>query len=342
MNRVETRPLRKNPSWAARFWAVVEYELLSNIRKKKFLGVVLVVFALTTLSLALPVFLHSITKQALTQNPDYVVGSGVGLGGLGFFLFALVTGMDSVSGEFESGTIVTLLTKPVSRTMVFLGKLFTAFINILSAYTVLSIYMAIGGTIIYGPQNNLYLMPISLLADTLSTFVWVSIIMAMGSVSKSSMIASLTGFSIFLGLFIGTPIVSMFSGQTWILNYLPGSGTSGYIIGLKPLTSFTNGMSIYTGTDYISTNLINYILYPSSHVTFYQMGIPTTVPLSMLELYIYVLNAMLFQNYSLVRGVDHLELLSNVVFRSVFVALIYVIVFSFIAWYALRRAQIHE
>ena len=96
----------------------------------------------------------SLTK--LTENRVVVLFVG-----LAVFLFAVVTVMNNISGEFESGTIVPLLTKPVSRTMVFLGKLFATFITLLSVYAILFIYMAVGGTIVYGSQNNLHLLPLS-------------------------------------------------------------------------------------------------------------------------------------------------------------------------------------
>lgn len=312
MNRAEKKRFRTNPKWMTRFWAVVKYELLWNIRKKKVLGVVIVAFALATLSLALPVILSNVANRPLSQNPDYVVGSGAGIGGLGLFLFAVVTVMNSISGEFESGTIVPLLTKPVSRTMVFVGKLFAAFLTLLAAYIVLNAYMAIGGTVVYGPQNNLHLTPIVLLGSVLSTFVWIAIVLAIGSVSKSSMIAALGSFGIFLGLSIGVPIVSRFSEQAWVLTYVPGSGAPGLIKDLEPQ------IPLSTGTDNIATNLINYILYPSSNVTFYKIDFST--PGLLVDLYV--------------------EPLSFVVLRSILVASIYILVFSFVAWYAFRRAQV--
>ena len=198
---------KRNLGWKTRFWAVVKYELLWNIRKKKFLGVIVVAFALATLSLALPVLLSNMIGQPLEQNPDYVISTGAGIGGLGMFLFAVVIVMNSISGEFESGTIVPLLTKPVSRTIVFLGKLFAAFITLLSAYAILFIYMAVGGTIVYGPQNNLHLLPLSLLGTVVSTFVWIAIVLAIGTISKSSLIAALGTFGIFIALTISLSLI---------------------------------------------------------------------------------------------------------------------------------------
>ena len=70
---------RDEPGWTSGFLAVVKYELLWNLRKRKFLGMVLVGFALATLSLAGARILSSLTGQALESNPDYVVTSNLGL-----------------------------------------------------------------------------------------------------------------------------------------------------------------------------------------------------------------------------------------------------------------------
>ena len=321
MNAAKRKGVRTNPTWITRFWAVVKYELLWNIRKKKFLGIVVVAFAFATLSLALPTILYNIIGQPLGQNPDYVISSGIG--GLVLFLFAVVTVMNTISGEFESGTIVPLLTKPVSRTMIFFGKLFAAFITLLSAYSVLFVYMAIGGTIVYGPQNNLHLVPLSLLGSITSTFVWIAIVLAIGSISKSSLIAALGAFGIFIALFISAPIVSIFSEQAGVLTYVPGSGASGYIKGLGPPTQYIPGLSVSTGTDSIAANLINYVLHSSSNVTFFKIGgfQPGQIP-QIIELYT--------------------EPLSLVLLRSIIVAVTYILVFTLVSWFAFKRAEVLE
>jgi len=321
MSAVKSERVGTNPRWTTRFWAVVRYELLWNIRKKKFLGMVVVGFVFATLGLVLPAILSNSTGQPISQNPDYAVSSGAGA--LGFFLFALVTVMNSISGEFESGTIVPLLTKPVSRTMVFLAKLFAAFIILLSTYTVLFLYTSIGATIVFGPQNNLHLVPLTLLGNILSTLVWIAIVLAIGSLSKSSLIAALGAFGIFIALFISAPIVSVFSEQAWILTYVPGNGASGILrsVGSGGQGAITRSTS--TGTDSIAANLINYALYPSSNVTFFKIGALTPgQPFPMIELYA--------------------EPLSLVLLRSIAVAATYTFAFLFIAWYAFKRAQVLE
>jgi ABC-type transport system involved in multi-copper enzyme maturation permease subunit len=196
--------------------------------------------------------------------------------------------------------------------MVFLGKLFAAFITLLLVYAILFAYMTVGATVVYGPQNNLQLVPLPLLGSLIATFLWVAIVLAIGSLSKSSLMAALGTFCIFIALLISAPIVSVFSDQAWILSYVPGSGVTG------TLHTATTGISISTGTDNIATNLINYALYPSSNVTFYR-------------------NPFLGGSQVL-----YTEPLSLILLRSIAVALTYIIAFSLISWYALKRAQILE
>jgi ABC-type transport system involved in multi-copper enzyme maturation permease subunit len=310
---------RTRPSWISRFWAVVRYEMLWNIRKKKFIGIFIVTFALTTVVLALPAVFQ------VGQNPNFAVTFSAD--NLVFFLFALVTVMNSISGEFESGTIVPLLTKPVSRTMVFLGKLFAAFIIIIVTYAVLFTYSTIGGIALYGPQENLQLVPLVLLGDVISTLIWVAIVVAIGSISKSSLIAALGALGLFIALIFGASIVTSFSNQPEILNYIPGSGASGVLnvaqrsqnITIQNITLSSN--SIATGTDSIGGNLVNYVLYPSATANITRTDVLSNPP-------------MIIQLYTESTGL--------IALRSIAVAFVYILAFLLVAWYAFKRAQILE
>jgi len=312
-------------SWRTGFLAVVRYELLWNIRKRKFLGVLILAFALATLTLVLPVVLSRVNNQPIESNPNYVISTGTGIGSFGFFLFAIVSVMNSISGEFESGSIIPLLTKPVSRTAIYLGKIFAAFLTTLGAYVLLTVYIAAGGYAVYGPQNNLDLLSIALLGSIISTMVWMSIVLAAGSVSKSSMLAALLGLGVWLGLNIVSGILSVFSNQAWILTYAPGNGASGTIGPPGPINqtiTVTTGQGVSTGTDSIAANLITYILHPNESITFSRLEIAGPTDIRRIVLYS--------------------EPFSLVVPRSIAVAAVYILVFNFIAWYALKRAQIAE
>jgi ABC-type transport system involved in multi-copper enzyme maturation permease subunit len=308
---------KKESNFTRRFIAIVRYELLWNIRKKKFLGMIIVAFALATVSLFVPVILSNVRNAPIAQNPNYAVTTGVGVGGLGFFLFAVVIAMNSISGEFESGTIVPLLTKPVSRTIIFLGKTFASFVILLATYIILLCYLSIGSIVIYGPQNNLHLLPLVLIGSIISTFIWIAIILAIGTISKSSMIAALGAFGIFLGLTIAAGIVSMFTEQAGVLNYLPGNGASGYI------GSFNLSSTVSTGTNSIASNLVTYVLNPSANVTYIKISSSPNPPF--------------YHETPL-----YTEPLSLVLARSIIVAVIYIIAFMFISWFDLKRAEVLE
>lgn len=315
---------KAHASWTMSLLAVIHYELLWNVRKKKIIGVLILAFALATLTLVLPVVLNNINNLTTEPNPDYVITTGTGLGGFGFFLFALVSVMNSISGEFESGSIIPLLTKPVSRTTVYLGKITAAFLTVLGAYVLLTIYIAVAGFLIYGPQNNLHLVVITLLGSILSTAVWMSIVLAAGSVSKSSMLAALLGIGVWFGLNIASGILSAFSEQAWVMTYAPGSGASGTLGPPGPINqTIVINEGVSTGTDSIATNLVTYILNSSAEVTFFKIEIRgggqgiNRVPLNT-------------------------EPLLLTVVRSVAVAFVYILVFNFIAWYALKRTQATE
>ena len=177
--------------------------------------------------------------------------------------------------------------------------------------------MAAGGYVIYGPQNNLQLIFITLLGGLMSTLVCMSIVLAAGSVSKSSMLAALLGIGVWFGLTIASGIISAFSSQAGVATYFPGSGASGTL-------STPPGESVSTGTDNIATNLITYLLHSAANVGFYRIELTGTPPLGFNRVLMYT------------------EPLSLVAARSIIVAAVYIIVFNLIAWYTLKRTQITE
>jgi ABC-type transport system involved in multi-copper enzyme maturation permease subunit len=315
------------PSWVTKFLAVVRYEMFWNIRKKKFLGMLTIAFALTTLVLALDHIANFFGGPPIEPNPNYVISTNVGLGGFGFFLFAIVTVMNTISAEFESGTIVSLIAKPVSRTTVFFGKLFAAFLTLLATYCFLMIYMAIGGFVVYGPQNNMHLVPFSLLGALLSTFIWISIVLLFGTLFRSSLLAALAPLGIWLGTNIIGSIIGVRAGQGWIFTYIPGTGTLGFANGGPPSPIGPTGTQVSTGTDNIGSNLINYILHPSWEVTYYKMNIGEIVP---------------GESPQMTWSPLYSEPFSNVILTSIAVAVVYIIVFVGISWYVFRRAQVTE
>jgi ABC-type transport system involved in multi-copper enzyme maturation permease subunit len=216
-----------------RFLSVVRYELLWNIRKKKFLSLVILVFLLPTLAVILPIIITLNAHQPVPANPKFAVDviNNMSLGGIIFLFLALVTVMNSISGEFESGTIVPLLTKPVSRTMVLLGKIFAAFITLLGVYTFLIVFLVVGGYAAYGPQSNLNQLPTVLFVNMMNTFVWTAVFLAIGALSKSSIIVAIVGMGLVMGLnILGTFLQFLMFGFGRTGGLPGGTGVAGFLL----------------------------------------------------------------------------------------------------------------
>jgi ABC-2 type transport system permease protein len=303
-------------SWLTRFLAVVRYEMIWNIRKKKFIGIIIIAFVLATLGLVLPLMLSSEIPQDETFAITYSAGS------FSFFLFALATAMNSISSEFESGTIVPLLTKPVSRTTVFLGKLFAAFVILLVSFTIIFTYTTAGSILLYGPQNDLGLIPVVLFGDLIGTFIWVSILLAMGALTKNTILTVIIALGLFGSLFIAMPIVSVFSGPSPALNYLPGSGASGTMILADNTT-----IGISTGTDSLGQNMVLALLYPGQEVTFSKID---------------VWSAQAGDTILPVTELLYTESIGYIALRGLAIALAYIVVFLLIGWFAFKKTQINE
>jgi ABC-type transport system involved in multi-copper enzyme maturation permease subunit len=297
---------------------VVRYELLWNLRKKKFLGVIIVAIALVTLSLFLPFLLAGVAGEDMGPNPDFALSSIAGVGGLGFFLFGLVIVINSVSTEFEQGTITSLLSKPISRTTVFLGKFTGAFLTLIVVYTVLVVYQVLGGILVYGPQNNLHLTPLFFFGMVVSTLVWMAIALALGSISKSTMITALIAVGVWMGLGI-TGGVLTYTAHSSLLGYLPGGGASGFIPVEGTTSPFApDAVTVSTGTDSVGPNLVQYVLHPDAMITFYRAEMVTPGGLPGYE-------------------VLYTRSMASVLLQSLTVAFAYILAFSFIAWFALKR-----
>jgi ABC-type transport system involved in multi-copper enzyme maturation permease subunit len=216
--------------------------------------------------------------------------------------------------------------------MVFLGKLFAIFIVLLVTYSLLYTYTMIGGLIVYGPQNNLHLVPLALFGDILSTFIWVGVVLAAGSISKNSLLAILTAFGLFVALFMGGAIAAQLSDNPAPLNYIPGSGASGTMeistgqnITISAVTVNTFA-STATGTDSIGVNLIKMVQYPDANVSFYYTD----------------LQALINPNSTVAPRYLYTESITLITARSVAFAILYTEVLLLVALIAFKRWQIME
>ena len=257
----------------------------------------------------------------MAPNPDAVSGFFNTFNGIFLFLIAVATTMNTISGEFETGSITPLLTKPVSKNTVFLGKIVASFLTLIAIYAFLTVYVIVGSVVIEGSQNNLLLAPLGLFGLTLATMVWASMVILLGTLSKSSLVAALGSFGVFIGVTIVGTILSSVYGQTSVLFYAPGGGANGSTGSCE--TFPRSGTNFATGTDNLGYLLIQLVLNPSAVLHFCGVRFGPGGR-----------EGEIFTASS--------DTVATVALRALAVAIVYLAALLVVSWYAFRRSQIVE
>ena len=303
------------------FLAILYYEFLWNIRKKKIVGLFILVFLIVTLELGLPPLLDYYNHMAITPDSTIVTEFFNGFSGIFLFLIAVATTMNTISGEFETGSITPLLTKPISKNMVFWGKIVASFLTLVAIYSFLAAYTVAGAFVIEGSQSNLQLVPLGLVGLTLATLVWASVVILLGTITKSSLIAALGSFGIYIGITIAGFAIASALGQTTVLFYAPGTGATGSTQGCSGGTAFA------TGTDNLGYLLIQSALNPNTVLNFCGVRISP---------------AGMGKGEGRTLFVSSTGTFASLALQDLWVTAVYLTTLLLISWYAFKRSQIIE
>lgn len=235
--------------------SVIKYELVWDLRKLKIyisLGIVI------ALALLVTIFMERFIP--ITDKQDYWYYS---LYYLSSYLFLFLMGspitMNSISGEFESGTIVPLLARPISRTEVYFGKVISSLIIVIVEMVIAAIILSVVSTITMGPQANLYRLIVMVFTLATSTMVYAAFTMMLSSVTKNSIASILVSFGVTFAMGIGLEIYEMvYKFQTWFL-LIPfiGSGaitsaTEQAFLHPNGLYSLTLGLTIKGASNFLA------------------------------------------------------------------------------------------
>ncbi len=303
-----------NPSLQSQIVAVFRYEYFRNLRKRKLLSL----FVFSFLLVSLFVFLAPLVGYE-RPDPNFVVKRDIGLGGLLYALLGIAVAMDAISEEFERDTISTLLSKPVSRTVVYVGKFFFLCGMLAGVYFFLYMYFFVGEWIMYGPQNGMQLFLVVPLAAVLSTLVWVSITLFIGSATKNSTMAALGTFAVLCSILIVGGLAESSAAGKEMVDYLPGLGHSAFIADDSlPEDATYRNISLTTGIDKLSPNIILYAYAPSAE------AITVTKP----------------DPESQEEPIVTTQPLSRVILRAGVVAALYVVVLNVLSWALFRNTEI--
>lgn len=242
--------------------AIFRYEFLWNLRKKKVLAMFLIAIGLMSLTLFVPALIGD--KES---DPVFVLRN-LGPNAFVMVLLAVAVSMNSISGEFEKGTVIPLASKPVSRKVIYLGKLLAMLTILLIVYSVLHSYMLLASRVMYGFQAGLNPTVVGLpFLTVLSTGVWVSIALLIGSGAKSSTMAAIGTIGLFFAVSIAGGMFTTFTSASGRpLNYIPGGGETGHITGDFTGKPAPENLSGSTGTDSIARNFLLYSNDPSARV----------------------------------------------------------------------------
>jgi ABC-type transport system involved in multi-copper enzyme maturation permease subunit len=150
--------------------------------------------------------------------------------------------------------------------------------------------------------------------------VWGSLVILLGTLSKSSLVAALGSFGAWIGVTIAGSILGSVFGQTAILFYAPGSGATGSTTGCGA-GRFEAGGTFATGTDNLGYMLMQWALNGSTTLNFCGFR---------------------FRGGATETFLASSDTIANVALRDLGVTLAYLAVFLFLSWYAFRRAQIIE
>jgi ABC-2 type transport system permease protein len=197
---------------------LVVYELRRVLAKKRALVLIAAVF-LTEAGLYLVI--TRLPSSLLGPASPYVWMLGVVAPTLGLLqVTSLMVGSTVFSDEYEAGTSDFWLTRPVSRTEYYIGKVLGGLalvLTIISAYTAFSVGIA---WFAFGPQRRLDLLVTSLPASVVSALPFYAIGLAFGEVLRRGMMATVLSGLTFFGSYIFegyANIVAAFSNDRALL-----------------------------------------------------------------------------------------------------------------------------
>ena len=203
-------------------FAVMQNELIKFLRGKKVYIYLAIIVLLMTLDVVITLFLGD--KASLTEDGDVIARSFLGDLYLVLIIMTTLFSAGAISSEFEERTALILLTKPIKRPTIVIGKFLASFIMGFATLLLYLIMASIFKLIGHGTFNGdmfagagvflIYVMAITGVAMLISSFA-----------KKSSTSALLTLFVLLILPLILETILAARDLETW---YLLGSlGSTG-------------------------------------------------------------------------------------------------------------------
>jgi ABC-2 type transport system permease protein len=179
---------------------LVVYELRRVLAKKRVLVLIAAVFLMEA---GLYLVVTRLPPSFLGPTSSYVWMLGIVAPTLGLLqVTSLMVGSTVFSDEYEAGTSDFWMTRPISRTEYYIGKVLGGLalvLIIISAYTAFSVSIAWS---VFGPQQRLDLLVTSLPASVASSLPFYAIGLAFGEALRRGILATVLSGLTFFGSYI--------------------------------------------------------------------------------------------------------------------------------------------
>ena len=128
---------------------------------------------------------------------------------------------DSIGSEFESRTIVPLLSQPVKRAEVYAGKLLEKVLFLLVVSTIFTLLVIAGSELSLGAQSHLEMIPLVVLAEFGAFLEYTALAFLVGSLVRSGTTTFGVLIAAFMVILTTVLIVSLQTGEQEYMFLLP-------------------------------------------------------------------------------------------------------------------------
>ena len=216
-----------------RVTVIIGYEWRRALAKKKFIALVILVFAIQIIIFAvfnylftnpptgLPPLLQEQLEQTLEQTrPLMWIVEVLAPQGLFMSLVAIMIAGGSMSEEYEQGTADILLSKPITKIEYLAGK-YLGGLSLLSFVTALTTMLGIILAVtFFSPQEHLQYIPHIYLAIVYSNLVFLSLAFMFSEIFRRTTLALLSAVGVFIASMVISGILSTVHGFTGESLYL--------------------------------------------------------------------------------------------------------------------------
>lgn len=229
-----------------KLFSIIMYEgLLDSKKYRTYALLTMVIFISVSFSYLIPHF----ASGTFFTNPG---GKGAWIFSLGMIFTSITTGLiamligttmssDAIASEFESGTIIRLLSMPVSRAEIYFGKLIEKYILSLIFSVIIVVITIPFSYYLYGIQSYLAWIIFIIAVIPLVFMGFVSISMLLGSTIRQPSLI----LGIMVAIWIATVVIAtvlMFRiGFNYYINFIPITNNSTFLASLYPLITDPSG-----------------------------------------------------------------------------------------------------